>query len=129
MANIDNLIKVNGVSFPIGTTVVYSLVNITANENTLESGYVEYDFKRSVVKVTINFDNILGSELNAVLGKSWYLNQGNSNFTYDCVITMPDDSTVTGKFYFTTSDITLDTWDDNANNRIYTGFSITWIQK
>lgn len=125
----NEIIKVNGVYMPSGESVTYSLVVMTKNENTLESGDLTYDYVTKKIKVTIDYSEIRGNELIAILGKSWFMNQGDSNYTYSCEVLMPDDSKVNGNFYFTTSDIKLDVWDNDKNGRIYSGFSITWIQK
>ena len=123
-----SIYSVGGVSVQTPTKSTYNLIPVVSDENRLENAYLTLRPVAAKKKSTWTYEYIIGSSLIAILGESWekYVN----NKTYKFAISMPSYKTgqLTFDAYFKEVQFDLILNNDDPNLRVYSGFSITWIE-
>lgn len=123
-----SIYSVGGVSVQTPTKSTYNLIPVVSDENRLENADLTLRPVAAKKKSTWTYDYIIGSSLIAILGESWekYVN----NKTYKFAISMPSYKTgqLTFDAYFKEVQFDLILNNDDPNLRVYSGFSITWIE-
>lgn len=106
----------------------YNLIPIVADENRLENADLTLRPVAHKYKSTWTYDYIIGSSLIEILGESWekYV----SNKKYKFRVSMPNIRGGQLEFdgYFAEINLTLVLMNDNPNLRLYSGFSLTWVE-
>ena len=121
--------KINGVKVKSPSSVEYNLVPIVADENRLENATLTLRTVAHKHKAIWYYeDYILGSDLRKILGESWEKYVNNKDYKFSVSMPSYDGNELTFEAYFSEVKFKLELWNDNPDLRLYSGFSITWVE-
>lgn len=106
----------------------YELTPVVTDENRNEQAKLSLRPVAHKHKSTWTYNYILGDTLIKILGESWEKYVGNKTYKFN--ISMPSYSggQLEYQAYFKAINFKIAVWNDNPNLRIYSGFTMTWIE-
>lgn len=120
--------KVNNTQVQTPTSIDYELTPVVTDENRLEDATLTLRPVAHKYKAVWTYDYILGASLITMLGESWekYVDDK----TYRFRVSMPSYKGGQLEFdaYFKAVTFKLVLWNSDPNLRVYSNFSMTWIE-
>lgn len=120
--------KVGGVDIPPPKSIKYNYIPLTTDEERNEQGELYVRPLAHKRKVAFEYEYILGKDIKSILGKSWEQYESSKVYKFDVSYPGANGSQETIKAYFSELNFNLEIWNDNSDLRVYSGFSVTWIE-
>ena len=120
--------KIDGVVVATPSKASYNLVPIVSDENRLEDATLVLRAVTNKYKTVWSYDYIVGSSLIAILGESWEKYVSNKKYSFGISMPSYGNGSITFNAYFKEFNFNLIVNNENPNLRVYSDFSITWIE-
>lgn len=124
-----SLFSINSKKIQTPSKANYSLVPVVADENRLEDATLTLRPVAHKYKSVWAYDDyIIGSSLIEILGESWEKYVNNKDYKFNVSMPSYKGGQLEFEAYFSEVRFELSIMNDDPNLRVYTGFTITWIE-